>query len=176
MSSRIFFLIYLPFLPWQVWKVQQSLCVLCIFELCMNNEFFWNTSIRKLTNEGKRSSYNSWALDLVLTKPPGLERWKLTRAGSSLRLTDGFFCVSQLDQLVVDAAKEKRDMEQKHSTIQQKVHAHTTCRAAMFSLDLSTVWDSFFSDCVGTKPFTPCSGILNRQQHFMNASYSTFAV
>lgn len=27
----------------------------------------------------------------------------------------------QLDQLVVDAAKEKRDMEQKHSTIQQKV-------------------------------------------------------
>uniref|UniRef100_A0AAY5KR45 Arf-GAP with coiled-coil, ANK repeat and PH domain-containing protein n=1 Tax=Esox lucius TaxID=8010 RepID=A0AAY5KR45_ESOLU len=28
----------------------------------------------------------------------------------------------QLDQLVVDAAKEKRDMEQKHSTIQQKVH------------------------------------------------------
>uniref|UniRef100_A0A4W5NHT9 Arf-GAP with coiled-coil, ANK repeat and PH domain-containing protein n=1 Tax=Hucho hucho TaxID=62062 RepID=A0A4W5NHT9_9TELE len=26
----------------------------------------------------------------------------------------------QLDQLVVDAAKEKRDMEQKHSTIQQK--------------------------------------------------------
>ncbi|XP_061539147.1 arf-GAP with coiled-coil, ANK repeat and PH domain-containing protein 2-like isoform X4 [Phycodurus eques] len=28
--------------------------------------------------------------------------------------------VLQLDQLVVDAAKEKRDMEQKHSTIQQK--------------------------------------------------------
>ncbi|MBN3295546.1 ACAP2 protein, partial [Amia calva] len=27
----------------------------------------------------------------------------------------------QLDQLVIDAAKEKRDMEQKHSTIQQKV-------------------------------------------------------
>uniref|UniRef100_A0A4W5NJS3 Arf-GAP with coiled-coil, ANK repeat and PH domain-containing protein n=1 Tax=Hucho hucho TaxID=62062 RepID=A0A4W5NJS3_9TELE len=32
----------------------------------------------------------------------------------------------QLDQLVVDAAKEKRDMEQKHSTIQQKVtHTYT---------------------------------------------------
>uniref|UniRef100_A0A668AWG8 Arf-GAP with coiled-coil, ANK repeat and PH domain-containing protein n=1 Tax=Myripristis murdjan TaxID=586833 RepID=A0A668AWG8_9TELE len=30
------------------------------------------------------------------------------------------FCLLQLDQLVVDAAKEKRDMEQKHSTIQQK--------------------------------------------------------
>uniref|UniRef100_A0A4W5NI41 Arf-GAP with coiled-coil, ANK repeat and PH domain-containing protein n=1 Tax=Hucho hucho TaxID=62062 RepID=A0A4W5NI41_9TELE len=29
--------------------------------------------------------------------------------------------VLQLDQLVVDAAKEKRDMEQKHSTIQQKL-------------------------------------------------------
>uniref|UniRef100_A0A8C4GPV1 Arf-GAP with coiled-coil, ANK repeat and PH domain-containing protein n=1 Tax=Dicentrarchus labrax TaxID=13489 RepID=A0A8C4GPV1_DICLA len=29
-------------------------------------------------------------------------------------------CLLQLDQLVVDAAKEKRDMEQKHSTIQQK--------------------------------------------------------
>lgn len=34
------------------------------------------------------------------------------------------FCLLQLDQLVVDAAKEKRDMEQKHSTIQQKVHTH----------------------------------------------------
>jgi len=35
---------------------------------------------------------------------------------------DTFFCFSlQLDQLAVDAAKEKRDMEQKHSTIQQKV-------------------------------------------------------
>ncbi|XP_058890314.1 arf-GAP with coiled-coil, ANK repeat and PH domain-containing protein 2-like isoform X3 [Acipenser ruthenus] len=32
----------------------------------------------------------------------------------------------QLDQLVVDAAKEKRDMEQKHSTIQQKVTASDT--------------------------------------------------
>uniref|UniRef100_A0A671Z4F1 Arf-GAP with coiled-coil, ANK repeat and PH domain-containing protein n=1 Tax=Sparus aurata TaxID=8175 RepID=A0A671Z4F1_SPAAU len=31
-----------------------------------------------------------------------------------------WFCLLQLDQLVVDAAKEKRDMEQKHSTIQQK--------------------------------------------------------
>uniref|UniRef100_A0AAZ1XUL1 Arf-GAP with coiled-coil, ANK repeat and PH domain-containing protein n=1 Tax=Oreochromis aureus TaxID=47969 RepID=A0AAZ1XUL1_OREAU len=31
----------------------------------------------------------------------------------------------QLDQLVVDAAKEKRDMEQKHSTIQQKVQTHS---------------------------------------------------
>ncbi|KAM9762523.1 arf-GAP with coiled-coil, ANK repeat and PH domain-containing protein 2-like isoform 3-T3 [Menidia menidia] len=30
----------------------------------------------------------------------------------------------QLDQLVVDAAKEKRDMEQKHSTIQQKDFSH----------------------------------------------------
>lgn len=29
--------------------------------------------------------------------------------------------VYQLDQLVVDSAKEKRDMEQKHSTIQQMV-------------------------------------------------------
>uniref|UniRef100_A0A8C7XKT9 Arf-GAP with coiled-coil, ANK repeat and PH domain-containing protein n=1 Tax=Oryzias sinensis TaxID=183150 RepID=A0A8C7XKT9_9TELE len=31
------------------------------------------------------------------------------------------FYFLQLDQLVVDAAKEKRDMEQKHSTIQQKL-------------------------------------------------------
>jgi len=28
--------------------------------------------------------------------------------------------VTRLDRLVVDAAKEKREMEQKHSTIQQK--------------------------------------------------------
>uniref|UniRef100_A0AAQ5XUR2 Arf-GAP with coiled-coil, ANK repeat and PH domain-containing protein n=1 Tax=Amphiprion ocellaris TaxID=80972 RepID=A0AAQ5XUR2_AMPOC len=35
-------------------------------------------------------------------------------------LTNHLFCLLQLDQLVVDAAKEKRDMEQKHSTIQQK--------------------------------------------------------
>uniref|UniRef100_A0A665UPM2 Arf-GAP with coiled-coil, ANK repeat and PH domain-containing protein n=1 Tax=Echeneis naucrates TaxID=173247 RepID=A0A665UPM2_ECHNA len=35
-------------------------------------------------------------------------------------LTNQSFCLLQLDQLVVDAAKEKRDMEQKHSTIQQK--------------------------------------------------------
>lgn len=32
-----------------------------------------------------------------------------------------FYFSLQLDQLAVDAAKEKRDMEQKHSTIQQKV-------------------------------------------------------
>ncbi|XP_041118737.1 arf-GAP with coiled-coil, ANK repeat and PH domain-containing protein 2-like isoform X5 [Polyodon spathula] len=32
----------------------------------------------------------------------------------------------QLDQLVVDAAKEKRDMEQKHSTIQQKAALQVT--------------------------------------------------
>ena len=37
-------------------------------------------------------------------------------------VTNQMFCLLQLDQLVVDAAKEKRDMEQKHSTIQQKVH------------------------------------------------------
>uniref|UniRef100_A0A8C6WWC0 Arf-GAP with coiled-coil, ANK repeat and PH domain-containing protein n=1 Tax=Neogobius melanostomus TaxID=47308 RepID=A0A8C6WWC0_9GOBI len=38
---------------------------------------------------------------------------------SFLILTNGCYLL-QLDQLVVDAAKEKRDMEQKHSTIQQK--------------------------------------------------------
>lgn len=40
----------------------------------------------------------------------------------SLDIKDPILCFSlQLDQLAVDAAKEKRDMEQKHSTIQQKV-------------------------------------------------------
>lgn len=40
-------------------------------------------------------------------------------------MTNQLLCsvLLQLDQLVVDAAKEKRDMEQKHSTIQQKVHS-----------------------------------------------------
>ena len=42
----------------------------------------------------------------------------------------GCMCVFQLDQLVVDAAKDKRDMEQKHSTIQQKVH---TCLLFLLS-------------------------------------------
>lgn len=40
-------------------------------------------------------------------------------------MTNLLFCVLQLDQLVVDGAKEKRDMEQKHSTIQQKVQPFT---------------------------------------------------
>lgn len=45
-----------------------------------------------------------------------------------LSLSNQLFCLLQLDQLVVDAAKEKRDMEQKHSTIQQKVHSHSVSR------------------------------------------------
>lgn len=44
--------------------------------------------------------------------------------GGLVSLINQLFCFLQLDQLVVDAAKEKRDMEQKHSTIQQKVHWH----------------------------------------------------
>ncbi|KAK7808726.1 hypothetical protein U0070_011801 [Myodes glareolus] len=36
---------------------------------------------------------------------------------------------AQLDRLVVDAAKEKREMEQKHSTIQQKVWGDLEGRA-----------------------------------------------
>lgn len=43
----------------------------------------------------------------------------------SVCLAYWLFCLLQLDQLVVDAAKEKRDMEQKHSTIQQKVQTHS---------------------------------------------------
>lgn len=43
----------------------------------------------------------------------------------SVCLANWLFCLLQLDQLVVDAAKEKRDMEQKHSTIQQKVQTHS---------------------------------------------------
>lgn len=43
----------------------------------------------------------------------------------SVCLAYWLFCLLQLDQLVVDAAKEKRDMEQKHSTIQQKVRTHS---------------------------------------------------
>uniref|UniRef100_A0A4W6DE96 Arf-GAP with coiled-coil, ANK repeat and PH domain-containing protein n=1 Tax=Lates calcarifer TaxID=8187 RepID=A0A4W6DE96_LATCA len=42
------------------------------------------------------------------------------QVGGLVSLTNQLFCLLQLDQLVVDAAKEKRDMEQKHSTIQQK--------------------------------------------------------
>lgn len=48
--------------------------------------------------------------------------------GGLLSLSNQWFCLLQLDQLVVDAAKEKRDMEQKHSTIQQKVHSHSVSR------------------------------------------------
>lgn len=50
---------------------------------------------------------------------------KCVRPGGLVSLTNQSFCLLQLDQLVVDAAKEKRDMEQKHSTIQQKVSTHT---------------------------------------------------
>lgn len=45
--------------------------------------------------------------------------------GGLVYFTNQLLCLLQLDQLVVDAAKEKRDMEQKHSTIQQKVHKHS---------------------------------------------------
>uniref|UniRef100_A0A8C5CHR5 Arf-GAP with coiled-coil, ANK repeat and PH domain-containing protein n=1 Tax=Gadus morhua TaxID=8049 RepID=A0A8C5CHR5_GADMO len=44
----------------------------------------------------------------------------LTGTFCTVRVPGGCMCVFQLDQLVVDAAKDKRDMEQKHSTIQQK--------------------------------------------------------
>ena len=53
----------------------------------------------------------------------GSGRWS-RRGGFWLMSGCVCVCVFQLDQLVVDAAKDKRDMEQKHSTIQQKVHAH----------------------------------------------------
>lgn len=46
------------------------------------------------------------------------------RPGGLVSLINQLFRLLQLDQLVVDAAKEKRDMEQKHSTIQQKVCSH----------------------------------------------------
>lgn len=46
----------------------------------------------------------------------------LSTAGSVSSTCSTLLRVLQLDLLVVDAAKEKRDMEQKHSTIQQKVH------------------------------------------------------
>lgn len=50
------------------------------------------------------------------------QRYEIYRAKFLLKSKDPIFCFSlQLDQLAVDAAKEKRDMEQKHSTIQQKV-------------------------------------------------------
>ena len=59
------------------------------------------------------------------------------RFASSSRLTAVEMvcvCVFQLDQLVVDAAKEKRDMEQKHSTIQQKVEeTHTLAHSHSLS-------------------------------------------
>ncbi len=51
--------------------------------------------------------------------------------GGSVSLTNQLLCLLQLDQLVVDAAKEKRDMEQKHSTIQQKVHSNNMVAASL---------------------------------------------
>lgn len=51
--------------------------------------------------------------------------------GGSVSLTNQLLCLLQLDQLVVDAAKEKRVMEQKHSTIQQKVHSHNMVPASL---------------------------------------------
>ena len=35
--------------------------------------------------------------------------------------------VLQLDQLVIDSAMEKRDMEHKHATIQQRVSSNSNC-------------------------------------------------
>lgn len=50
------------------------------------------------------------------------QHYEIYRSKFILKSKDPIFCFSlQLDQLAVDAAKEKRDMEQKHSTIQQKV-------------------------------------------------------
>uniref|UniRef100_A0A8B9CGV8 Arf-GAP with coiled-coil, ANK repeat and PH domain-containing protein n=1 Tax=Anser brachyrhynchus TaxID=132585 RepID=A0A8B9CGV8_9AVES len=60
-----------------------------------------------------RKCFRHIALDYVLQVN--------TLAKFLLKSKDPIFCFSlQLDQLAVDAAKEKRDMEQKHSTIQQK--------------------------------------------------------
>lgn len=57
---------------------------------------------------------------------------RCVRPGGLVSLTNQLFCLLQLDQLVVDAAKEKRDMEQKHSTIQQKVHTHSQKHGPIF--------------------------------------------
>ncbi|KAK2530850.1 Acap2 [Columba livia] len=54
-------------------------------------------------------------------KDLGAQHYEIYRSKFILKSKDPIFCFSlQLDQLAVDAAKEKRDMEQKHSTIQQK--------------------------------------------------------
>uniref|UniRef100_A0A672ISY1 Arf-GAP with coiled-coil, ANK repeat and PH domain-containing protein n=1 Tax=Salarias fasciatus TaxID=181472 RepID=A0A672ISY1_SALFA len=60
-----------------------------------------------------RKCFRHIVLDYVL-------QGKCIQAVGLESLTNHLLCVLQLDQLVVDAAKEKRDMEQKHSTIQQK--------------------------------------------------------
>uniref|UniRef100_A0A3Q4HYE7 Arf-GAP with coiled-coil, ANK repeat and PH domain-containing protein n=1 Tax=Neolamprologus brichardi TaxID=32507 RepID=A0A3Q4HYE7_NEOBR len=52
-------------------------------------------------------------------------RSEILKSVSLLVLSNEMSFLFWLDQLVVDAAKEKRDMEQKHSTIQQKVQTHS---------------------------------------------------
>uniref|UniRef100_A0A8C2XEL6 Arf-GAP with coiled-coil, ANK repeat and PH domain-containing protein n=1 Tax=Cyclopterus lumpus TaxID=8103 RepID=A0A8C2XEL6_CYCLU len=65
-----------------------------------------------------RKCFRHIVLDYVLQVQQLIWGFKFTCGLVSL--TYQLFCLLQLDQLVVDAAKEKRDMEQKHSTIQQK--------------------------------------------------------
>ncbi|XP_035764117.1 arf-GAP with coiled-coil, ANK repeat and PH domain-containing protein 2-like [Neolamprologus brichardi] len=52
----------------------------------------------------------------------------------------------QLDQLVVDAAKEKRDMEQKHSTIQQKAALQSPFRRWFTIQNNQLVYQKKFKD------------------------------
>uniref|UniRef100_A0A673CR48 Arf-GAP with coiled-coil, ANK repeat and PH domain-containing protein n=1 Tax=Sphaeramia orbicularis TaxID=375764 RepID=A0A673CR48_9TELE len=67
-----------------------------------------------------RKCFRHIVLDYVLQVWKNEGVFVLKCPGALLNRTNKNFCLFQLDQLVVDAAKEKRDMEQKHSTIQQK--------------------------------------------------------
>lgn len=72
-----------------------------------------------------KSKERVWQVPILCLKSSCMLFWiKHSLPGGLVSLTNQF-CLLQLDQLVVDAAKEKRDMEQKHSTIQQKVHTHS---------------------------------------------------
>lgn len=76
-----------------------------------------------ITQNGKTALF-SWKKKCVLNAGVLLLWIKCVWPGGLVSLVNLLFCFLQLDQLVVDAAKEKRDMEQKHSTIQQKVYSH----------------------------------------------------